>query len=203
MLVAVSQRVDRFDSRSEVRDALDQKLVSFLLEAQLTAVPVPNVLGDQLLSWLSRLQPDGIVLSGGNDIGQELLRDETESCLLNYAIDNDLPVLGICRGMQFLAVENGASLKRITGHVATRTVLNNETGFDYPKEVNCYHNEAVSECPKDYLVTSTSEDGVIKGIRHKQYPWEGWMWHPERETEFNPKDLKRVQFLFGHLSKDY
>jgi putative glutamine amidotransferase len=30
-------------------------------------------------------------------------------------------------------------------------------------------------------------------------PWEGWMWHPEREEVFNPKDLQRIRDLFNPI----
>jgi putative glutamine amidotransferase len=41
------------------------------------------------------------------------------------------------------------------------------------------------------------KDGVIEAIRHEQFPWEGWMWHPEREEVFNMIDTLRMKRLLG------
>ena len=51
------------------------------------------------------------------------------------------------------------------------------------------------DCPSDYEVLSKSADGVIKAIRHLNLPWEGWMWHPEREEEYSTEDVERLQKL--------
>ena len=52
---------------------------------------------------MSSLKINGIILSGGNNIGDVKERDITETYLLKYAETNEIPVLGICRGMQMLA----------------------------------------------------------------------------------------------------
>ena len=38
---------------------------------------------------------------------------------------------------------------------------------------------------------SVSEDGSLEAMMHKDLPWEGWMWHPEREEIFSKTDLDR------------
>jgi len=192
-VVAVSQRVDAFPERGENRDALDQRLIAFLRVAGYLPVPVPNGLQDALHGWLSTLSPQAIVLSGGNDIGQCPARDLTENRLLDHAQAHGLPVLGICRGMQMIAHWSGGELKPVTGHVRTRHQLSGQI----VAEVNSYHGLALAGCPEPFEVTARSEDGEIEAIRHLSLPWEGWMWHPEREDVFAPHDLHRLQELFG------
>ena len=72
--VAVSQRVDWIESRSEFRDALDQRLYDFLLDTGFLPYPVPNALKfsktDLITEWLENIVPNAIVLSGGNNIGE-------------------------------------------------------------------------------------------------------------------------------------
>jgi putative glutamine amidotransferase len=46
------------------------------------------------------------------------------------------------------------------------------------------------------VVTAQAEDGEIESIKHSALQWEGWMWHPERETPFNPIDIDRLKALF-------
>jgi GMP synthase-like glutamine amidotransferase len=191
-LVAVSQRVDAFPERNERRDALDQRLITWVTSCGYLPVPVPNGMGGLIRDWLITLQPAGLILSGGNDIGQYPDRDETELALLSHAREFTLPVLGICRGMQMMAHWAGATLHEVSGHVRSRHQLNGQIST----EVNSYHNYSLSDCPSDFEAIARSEDSEIEAIRHFSLPWEGWMWHPERETEFTQYDIQRIRDLF-------
>ena len=193
-VVAVSQRVDVYPERNERRDALDQRLCAWLLVAGYMPIPVPNGLGlDGLRIWLSLVRPEAIILSGGNDIGEAIERDNTERQLLAYAQEGALPVLGICRGMQMMGVWSGGTLKPVQGHARTRHELCGEL----VGEANSFHNYSLAACPAGFSVTATAEDGCIEAIRQESLAWEGWMWHPEREADFHPRDIQRLRALFG------
>lgn len=193
--IAVSLRVDAVIDRDEKRDAIDRQMVCLVAAAGGLAFPVPNALWGlgRLEAWLEALQPDGIILSGGNDLGTQPDRDGTEGVLLDWAVQRRLPLLGICRGMQFMAVAGGGRLMTVDGHVRTRHRLCGELDWD----VNSYHNYALASCPPDYQILARSEDGSIEGIRHKRLPIEGWMWHPERETPFATQDLRGLGRIFN------
>ena len=192
-IISVSQRIDKVNDRDEVRDALDQRLVSFLRSIGSMPVPIPNSLDDSgLRSFLETVSPDGFVLSGGNNIGEWDKRDTTESTVVGFAREKKLPILGICRGMQMLGVLAGTNLIRKSGHVNSRHDLVGEIRHN----VNSYHEYSLENCPKDYDVLAVSEDGTIKAIKHHDLPWEGWMWHPEREHCFSSEDRQRARKLF-------
>lgn len=193
--ILVSQRIDTLLDRGERRDALDQELSRFLSAIGLLALPVPNVLhGAGLLDeWLNGVTAHGVLLSGGNDIGTEPDRDGTEQALLYWAAERHLPVLGICRGMQMMAVAAGARLTCVEGHVRTRHALSGSLSGT----VNSFHDYSLTTCPESYTVLATSHDGVIESIRHHELPFEGWMWHPERETPFAACDLARAREIFN------
>jgi putative glutamine amidotransferase len=71
---------------------------------------------------------------------------------------------------------------------------------DRSDEVNSYHNFSLAHCPPGFVVTARAEDKTIEAIRHTILPWEGWMWHPEREPQFNTTDVMRFRALLDSRS---
>jgi len=196
--VVVSMRVDVIESYGETRDALDENLYRWLTKAGCLPVPVPNTLieDNTLETWFKKINPEAIVLSGGNNIGDFKNRDETERFLLEKAKVLHIPVLGICRGMQMMAVWAGEELQPVKGHVRTRHKLTEVIDrFSMPETVNSYHDFGMMTVPAQFAVIACNEDGVIEAMRHQTLPMEGWMWHPEREKEFSEEDFANFQRL--------
>jgi len=206
IVVGITQRVDRIGSYDEWRDSIDQRMVDWVVQAGFVPLPIPNTLFDialsdnpQLLieSWLESVNVGAILLSGGNDIGSTDQRDLTERCLLAWAEKNRKPVLGICRGMQMMGVCKGVELVKVDDHVGTHHNLQmvNSNVQMSSVVVNSYHNLALESCPDGFEILSKSEDGCIEAIKHKELPWQGWMWHPEREGSFSGDDQARFKRL--------
>lgn len=193
---------------------LAQAYYMSVLEAGGTPVVIPSYDNDKaLVSLLDTL--DGIVLSGGADIdpdylGEEPLdcisinprRDRQELMLVRLAADRQIPVLGICRGIQVLAAALGGKLyqdiktqhdQTCIGHSQTiaRGLPSHEVklvkdsllyGF-FGKEtlaVNSFHHQAVKEVPAGFRVTAFAPDGIIEGMESTAFrPILGVQWHPE------------------------
>ena len=204
MRIAVSQRIERIPERGEQRDALDQRLVQWLGHAGALAYAVPNAWGGApaLSAWLAALEPDGVLLSGGEDLHAAPARDDTERALLRFAQARRLPVLGLCRGMQMLALFAGGAMVELPGHAGVRHALDGAQGSEMPRVVNSFHNWGLIECPAGYEVLARAPDGSIEAIRHSTLSWEGWMWHPEREEPFAPTDVARLQALLRGEAHD-
>jgi anthranilate/para-aminobenzoate synthase component II len=134
---------------------------------------------EKVLQVLGILSPKLIVLAGGEDLGVNVDRDRTEGYLLNYAsAHSDVKVLGICRGMQFIAYQFGCTLSKIENHVAAvHPVFDKDR---YLGEVNSFHSYQVQDLPNCLEVTSSAQDGSIESFRHRDLPWYACMWHPER-----------------------
>ena len=194
-LIAVTQRVEVI--AGERRDALDQRWSTFLACAGLWLLPIPNQ--PQAARFLWRTLPvSGLLLTGGNNLvkygGDAPERDETERSLLEEARSKDVPVIGICRGMQLLQDAMGVPLASVAGHVAK----DQELMIDgIAMRVNSYHTLGTRQSSADLCILGRAADGVVKAIRHVREPIVGLMWHPERCAPFQHWDLRLFQRHFG------
>lgn len=196
--VLYTQRVEVISSYKERRDCSDQRIPEFIWSCGYLPVPVPNIphIADEMAE---RLHPCGIVLTGGNSLvkygGDAPERDETDRVLLVQAINRNIPLYGICRGMQSILDCFGNELVNAEGHTAVRhTVKGNGKSFN----VNSYHNQACLNLTNDILkVVMKSDDGVIEMIKHSILPIAGTMWHPEREQPFTQESIGFVKGLFS------
>ncbi|MBF0305368.1 MAG: gamma-glutamyl-gamma-aminobutyrate hydrolase family protein [Alphaproteobacteria bacterium] len=189
--VLITQRVDVVASHGERRDALDQRWPRFLAACGFLALPVPN---DPAIipTLVETLAPAGIVFSGGNDLaclgGDVPERDAVEAALLDFARRRGLPVLGVCRGTQFLLDRLGARVEPVAGHVAVR----HPVGAD-GMVVNSYHAHGARRLAPPLETLATSPDGVVEAFRHGGEAIGGVMWHPEREEPFSARDIAMVR----------
>jgi putative glutamine amidotransferase len=157
---------------------------------------------------------DGLLLAGGADVGPERYaaaphprtvsrpdRDAGELALLGAALRADLPVLGVCRGMQLLTVAAGGSLNQhlpeTCGHERHQPAPGRYG--DHPvtvvegsrlhailgpaPHVNSYHHQAVVD-PGTLAVTAHADDGVIEAVEDPARRFVlGVQWHPEELTD--------------------
>lgn len=193
--VGVTMRVLESQGYHEPRDALAQEWSNFMNAALPDAawLPIPNLGAKSVRTYCEKWDVNRLILTGGEDIGVSLIRDETERDLLIWARELALPVLGVCRGMQMMAEGVGVALKSVEGHVRTRHILQG----DFVREVNSFHNYGLAECPRGFEVSARAEDGEIEAMRNRELHWEGWMWHPEREKPFQSADIDRLRRLFA------
>lgn len=158
---------------------------------------------------------NGLLLTGGPDIdpsyyGEEAHettdidsdRDKLELPLFKRAMEENLPVFGICRGIQIMNVAIGSSLyqdipSQFTDHLTHKIIVNandtwhnitiqegsllNEITGNRVVEVNSRHHQAVKVIGDGFTVTAQSEDGIIEAIedRSKKFML-GVQYHPER-----------------------
>ncbi len=198
--VVITQRIELLIERDEFRDCLDQAMVLWLGQLGAIPIPVPNRLANSgeldssLQVWLDEIQPAGVLLSGGGD---PFLRDSryfVEEALITYARKLRLPLLGICRGMQRLVIASGGKLIESDNHIGVRHGITHQKHGS--RSVNSFHKMKVVDLPKDWMTIAEGEDGSVEGIQHANLPWQGWMWHPEREESPDTYDQKETKMLF-------
>ncbi len=177
-------------------------------------VPViipPSADTDTIVNTLSRI--DGLLLSGGGDFnplycGEEPSpklhsinreRDLPELLITRLAYNRQIPMLGICRGIQTLAmalggrveqdIEPKATVKHSqdadrsepthTVNIESDTILHSIYGTS-SIAVNSFHHQVVAETGEKFKVTATSVDGFIEAIESREFKSiMGVQWHPE------------------------
>lgn len=167
----------------------------------------------ELLDWL-----DGLMLIGGADLDPASYgaardpatesfypeRDEFEFAMVRAAIERDVPVLAICRGMQILNVAFGGTLEQnlvaADGSTPHRKVVGTFEGNEHSVELapgslaadavgeqvhiaRCHHHQGVLDLGEGLVVTGRAEsDGVTEAIELADGRWAlGVQWHPEAD----------------------
>jgi gamma-glutamyl-gamma-aminobutyrate hydrolase PuuD len=209
MIAAITQRLIK-NPNGQWADCLELNYSKLFTNLGFTVIPVPNSPG-AVEACIRNFKPDHIVLSGGEDIivnfetnnpPPEQLRENTEKSLLDYAVKEKVPVLGICRGAQFINIYFGGKLCEDIHSV----VENHQPGTRHPLtltesplpamlgkidciECNSYHNQGILDegLGKD-LKTFASAGPLVEGLFHLNLPVAGVQWHPERETKSSGLD---------------
>ena len=152
---------------------------------------------------------DGLIFSGGNDLtpesygaepdpttnGTNPARDRGELALLRAALERELPVLAICRGLEVLNVLRGGDLVQhlpdVVGHEGHRAVAGEFSrhavrvdpssrieGVD--GEVKSHHHQGLGKIGDGLREVAWAEDGVVEALEDPDKPFVvGVLWHPE------------------------
>jgi gamma-glutamyl-gamma-aminobutyrate hydrolase PuuD len=152
----------------------------------------------------------GLLLAGGPDVDPALYgaprhpetgnpdrdRDSLETALLREALDRDLPVLAICRGLQLLnAVLRGTLVQHIEGHrcpkqqevhpitITSHSRLESILGVD-EYVVNSRHHQCVDKVASGLVIVARAQDNVVEAL---DMPGKRFVlavqWHPEDRTD--------------------
>jgi len=148
------------------------------------------------VSEVINLKPKQIVISPGpcdpNSAGISMN-------LVNAAIENDIPLLGVCLGHQSIAQAMGGEIIRCHEiiHGKTDSIFNDQktifNGLPENFKATRYHSLVVSNdsLPNNIEISAKTNDGIIMGIRHKESRVEGIQFHPESiATDFGHKILE-------------
>lgn len=193
--IAVSQRTDHIANYHETRDALDQRWHDFFSRCEVTPVLMPNHL-HTANNLISQLSIDGILLTGGNDADA---RHAVENALIKLAIAKQIPLLGVCHGMQMIQRYFGVRLYQVSGHVTEHQVI---TINGKREQMNSYHDTGTTASTDELMVWARADDGVVKAVCHRNLPIIGIMWHPERFNPFQDGDVGLVRQLFINKQVD-
>ncbi|MBV9547034.1 MAG: gamma-glutamyl-gamma-aminobutyrate hydrolase family protein [Chloroflexi bacterium] len=182
-------------------------------------VLIPLMHESALKDVLGRL--DGIVFLGGVDIdpsrygatrdattvvNPEL--DELDFAAAEWALNADVPVLGICRGQQVLNVALGGSLIQDVPrhpHSHTRTAFGHPIAIEpdsrlaqlvgaHAAEVNSLHHQALDALGRDLRAVAWAPDGTVEAIEGTRHPWlVAVQFHPEDMVPAHAESKKLLE----------
>lgn len=199
--LAISQRVHEHEAYVERRDCLDQRWYAFAESLGCMPVALPNISAKKAAACMDWIDPDAVVLSGGNTLlvqektAQDTApeRDAFEAALVAWAIANKRPVLGICRGMQFINHYFDGTTCTVSGHVGRRHRVRfcGDLADYEPVDVNSFHAWGLrpEHLGQQLAALALAEDGTVEALAHETHRIAGIMWHPERESPPSTLDL--------------
>jgi len=196
--VALSMRVTEATGYKEARDSISHDWLRRLGEWGMTPLLVPN-LGNKAPTALDDLKADVLVLTGGDDLGETPERDETEALLLDHALSLEMPVFGVCRGLQLINAHFGGRLTPVEGHAATLHEVSIEgklEEFYGPKaKVNSFHELGIAPegLGESLIADALDESGLVEAAHHQTLPIAAVMWHPERKEALEGDRLLMVR----------
>lgn len=132
---------------------------------------------------IKELAPSGILISPGP--GRPADAGITQDAVRSFS--SDIPILGVCLGHQAIGEVFGGKVVHAPKlmHGKTSTITHNgkgmfagvENGFTATR----YHSLVLEDgsIPDDFEITARSDDDVVMGIRHHEFPLEGIQFHPE------------------------
>ncbi len=157
---------------------------------------------------------DGLIFTGGGDIEPATYngdlhptiarvdpqRDAFELTLARLVLNTDIPVLGICRGLEVLVVTSGGTLVshipdeygEVVEHTKDRIHTSEHRVQIMPESrlatmigtteatIVSWHHQAARIVPPGWRITAYAADGLIEALEHEHHPWAiALQWHPE------------------------
>ena len=191
---------------------LEQDMARYLASKEVIPILIPDLEDDILCAYMDEM--DGLVLQGGSDLAPQTYKEEPigrwlgdrkrdlyEIRLIKLALERNLPILGICRGMQVLnafyggtlyqdlntqlkpPIEHRDAVRYDSVHHVVHHTKDSWLAEVYETQemmVNSVHHQGVKTLGEELLVESMCpQSNLIEAFRHRTHFVWGVQWHPE------------------------
>lgn len=195
MKVLITQR-EQFDSHGVPIDILESTYVTYFEHLGVNLYQLSNFT-KKIDEFLDTNDFDLIILTGGGSIPSkfyreahndflQLNRDRLEWILMEYSVKNSIPILAICRGMEYINAFLGGKVTKFKTLNEIRPIGKEHDvtlGDGTRISVNNYHNDGVfrNDMAEELEIVGLDvENDVVEAIYSKKMKWLGLQWHPER-----------------------
>ena len=205
--IGLTQRVQVIQSYAERRDAIDQRWYELVLNLGYLPIVLPNIDPSCAEHLVNEYNLNGIIFTGRNslhalepknpNVAPE--RDKFESALISIAIKKNIPILGVCRGMQIINSYFGGNFKKISNHVAVKHELKlKNKDFDLPTLVNSFHEWCIPPSGLASTLNPLACDANenVEAFKHESFNVYGIMWHPERSLPLSSGEIDFFKRIF-------
>lgn len=237
-LIGISGSISKTEKEMSIQTCYTNALMK---AGALPVLLCPNMDDAMLNQCMSGL--DGILLAGGNDVSPDRyghdpidelgevcpLRDDFEGRLVRMAAEMQMPVLGICRGIQSINVAMGGTLwqdvpSQYRTAEGTKGIAHSQTRADFYTShrvlieehsmliqvigqseirVNSFHHQGVRDAAPGMNVVAHASDGLIEAIEHPDMAFFlGVQWHPERYFDRDETAMSIFR-AFADAARDY
>ena len=195
-LKAVITQREQIDMHGVEIDMLESNYVRYFENLGFELFPLSNFTLN-LDKILKNNQFDLIILTGGGSIQSKFYkyghsdfaqenRDKLEWKLMEYSTKEDIPILAICRGMQYINAYLGGEISKLLNLKEDRPIGKDHSiilsdGTEIL--VNNYHNDGIyaNDLGETFKILGLDiENEVIEAIYSEKMKWLGLQWHPER-----------------------
>ena len=185
-------------------DSFVHTLANYFRQTGATVATVRTPVAEEVFD---RINPDLVVLSPGPGSP----KDFDTKATIDKARKRDLPIFGVCLGLQALAEAYGGELRQLSipMHGKPSRIRVNKAGTIFsglPKEVTVgrYHSIFADpvRLPDDFLVTAETEDGIVMAFEHKSQPVAAVQFHPESIMTLGQNaGMRIIENIVAHLPR--
>lgn len=209
MKALITQR-EQLDSHEVPIDLLESTYVTYFERLGLDLFQLSNFTAN-LDKMLDANKFDLIILTGGGSIPSKFYREEhndflqsnrdrLEWVLMKYSSRNSIPILAICRGMEYMNAYFGGKITKFKTLKESRPIGKEHyilLGDGTKISVNNYHNDGVfkNDIAKEFEIIGLDvENDVVEAMYSQKMKWLGLQWHPERlmKDEFSKDKCKTL-----------
>ena len=184
----ISMRVTNSNDYNESRDSISIDWSNYMISSFPSSqfLFIPNI-QKNVRDYIQSYEINTIILTGGDDLNSQSRRDKTELILIEYALQNKIPIIAVCRGLQLVHKYFGGLLvkgdkKFIQEHKVKKHTVYLDDGSS--RKVNSYHSNYIKEqtiSSKFEIFARCKTDNTVEGLKSERIL--AMMWHPEREKK--------------------
>lgn len=196
MKAIITQR-EASDDFGGLVDILESNYVHYFESLGMELIIISNF-HKNINDYLKNIDYDFVILTGGGSVPPDFYegehvdfnqknRDSTEKMIIETALKSEIPIIGICRGMQFINGIFGGKISKLSNLKVKRPIGIDHSvivGNNHTINVNNFHNDGIiiDNLAKNFeMIALDHENRIVEAFYSRNLRTLGLQWHPERK----------------------